>query len=131
MTTRPTFDPELAPVVEAARQSFPPLSAETLPMAREVSLAEAGALDLTAGGAVRVEERQVPGPEGAPDLTVLILSPVDDSRPKPGMYHIHGGGMVMGDRRLGLQMLLPYVAEGAAVVVSAEYRMGAARFEGQ
>lgn len=36
--------------------------------------------------------------------------------------HIHGGGTVTGDRRSGLRMLLPYVAEGTAVVVSAEYR---------
>jgi hypothetical protein len=33
--TRPTFDPELAPVVEAIPQAFPPLSDETLPSERQ------------------------------------------------------------------------------------------------
>jgi acetyl esterase/lipase len=51
---------------------------------------------LTVGGRVRVEERQVPGPDGAPDITLLILSPVEDRGPKGGIFHIHGGGMIMG-----------------------------------
>ncbi|MDX2760982.1 hypothetical protein [Streptomyces europaeiscabiei] len=49
------------------------------------------------GGRVRVEERQVPGPEGAPDITLLILSPVEDRGPKGGILSLHGGGMIMGD----------------------------------
>jgi acetyl esterase/lipase len=79
--------------------------------------------DLTAGGAVRVDERQVPGPDGAPDITLLILTPKEKGGPLPAIYHIHGGGMVMGDRRLGVDTFLPYVASGSAVVVSAEYRL--------
>ncbi|WP_328413169.1 alpha/beta hydrolase [Streptomyces violaceus] len=79
--------------------------------------------DLTAGGRVRVEERQVPGPDGAPDITVLILSPVEDRGPKGGIVHIHGGGMVMGGRRDHVTRLLPHVIDGSAVVVSVEYRL--------
>ncbi|MDX3511134.1 hypothetical protein [Streptomyces caniscabiei] len=41
--------------------------------------------------------RQVPGPEGEPDITVLILSPAEDRGPKGGIFSLHGGGMIMGD----------------------------------
>ncbi|MET7477236.1 alpha/beta hydrolase [Streptomyces sp. NPDC005648] len=125
VTTRPAFDPELAPVAEAMRAMIPPLSQETLTMMRQASGEGYGVepVDLTAGGAVKVEERQVPGPDGAPDITLLILSPVRDSGPKAGIYSIHGGGMVGGSRRQGVDLLLPHVAEGNAVVVSVEYRL--------
>lgn len=123
---RPPFDPELVPILEAARQALPPLSAETLPLMRQQSadgLPGMEPVDLTVGGAVRVEERQVPGPEGDPDITLLILSPAVDGPPRPAVYHTHGGGMVIGNRRLGVEMFLGQVAAGNAVVVSVEYRL--------
>jgi acetyl esterase/lipase len=123
---RPPFDPELVPVLEAVRQAIPTLSAEILPLMRQQSadgMPGMEPVDLTAGGAVKVEERQVPGPEGEPDITLLILSPTADGAPRPAIVHAHGGGMVLGDRRFGVEAFLPYVAEGNAVVVSVEYRL--------
>ncbi|MFF3951562.1 alpha/beta hydrolase fold domain-containing protein [Streptomyces sp. NPDC001902] len=79
--------------------------------------------DLTVNGTVNVSERQVAGPEGAPDITLLILSPAAGGSDLAGIYHIHGGGMVSGTRRMGVETYLPYVAEGKAVVVSVEYRL--------
>ncbi|MER7837428.1 alpha/beta hydrolase fold domain-containing protein [Streptomyces sp. NPDC096040] len=126
LTTRPPLDPELAPVEKALGAAFPPVSDETLPeIRRQVTEGLPGVEpeDLTADGRVRVEERQVPGPEGAPDITLLILSPVEDRGPKGGIVHIHGGGMIMGDRRAHVSHLLPHVIDGSAVVVSVEYRL--------
>ncbi|MFD7608107.1 alpha/beta hydrolase [Streptomyces mirabilis] len=125
-TTRPPFDAELLPVAEALQATLPHLSDENLATARQ-ALAEGipgvEPVDLTAGGRVKVEERQVPGPEGAPDITLLVLSPAEDRGPKGGILYIHGGGMVSGDRRTGVEGLLPFVIEGSAVVVSVEYRL--------
>jgi len=84
-TIRPPLDPELAPVEEARSAVFPALSDETLPEIRRQIAEGSPGLDseaLTAGGRVRVEERQAPGPEGAPDITLLILSLVEDRGPK-------------------------------------------------
>jgi hypothetical protein len=75
-------------------------------------------VDLTAGGRVRVEERQVPGPQDAPEITVLIPSPIQASGATADIYHTHGGGMVSGNRQLGLETFLQFVAEGSAVVVA-------------
>lgn len=124
--TRPPFDPELAPLPPMIRDVIPPFSAETLQATRTMfadGMPGMEPVDLTAGGAVRVEERQVPGPEGEPDVTVLILSPTEGEGLRAGVYHTHGGGMVVGDRRTGVDFFLPYVAEGLAVVVSVEYRL--------
>ncbi|MFE4667504.1 alpha/beta hydrolase [Streptomyces sp. NPDC056716] len=126
VTRRPPFDPELTPVVEALPALLPSLSDEVLPSLRRAATAgftAAGAADLTADGRVSVEERQVPGPEGAPDITLLILRPTAAHEPVAALYHMHGGGMVIGDRRLGAAGFLPLVAEGRAVLISVEYRL--------
>lgn len=126
LPTRPPFDPELAPLLPMISEFAAPLSAETLQDTRSMMANGIPGMepsDLTAGGAVRVEELQVPGPEGAPDVTVLILSPTEGKGPRAGIYHTHGGGMVVGDRRTGVELVLPYVAEGLAVAVSVEYRL--------
>ncbi|GGR55902.1 acetyl esterase/lipase [Nocardioides luteus] len=123
---RPPFDPELVPVLEAALETNLPLSTETLDEKRRLIIdgpPDVLPVDLTAGGAVRVEEREVPGPEGAPDVTLLILSPALDGPPRPAIYYAHGGGMVLGHRRFGVETFLPYVADGSAVVISVEYRL--------
>lgn len=99
LTIRSPLDPELAPVEEVRGAIFPALSDEALPELRWQIAAGSPALDseaLTAGGRVRVEERRVPGPEGAPDITVLILSPVEDRGLRGGILSLHGGGMIMG-----------------------------------
>lgn len=120
------FDPEIAPVIEAFRAAMPRFTVETLPQQRALMAEGLPGLepaDLTAGGAVIVEERSVPGPEGAPEITLLILRPETGDGPWPAIYHTHGGGMIIGDRRSGVEMLLPYVHEIGAVVVSVEYRL--------
>lgn len=78
---------------------------------------------LTRGGAVSVAERQVPGPEGAPDVTLLILSPAQGNGPWPVIYNIHGGALVAGDRFYGAESLADLVVALKAVVVSVEYRL--------
>ncbi|MEU5313925.1 alpha/beta hydrolase fold domain-containing protein [Streptomyces sp. NPDC021562] len=123
---RPPLDPELEPVEAELRENLPALSDATLPEARRLTaqgLPGEGPEDLRVGGRVRLSEFRVPGPEGAPDLTLLVLSPAGRREPVGGVYHVHAGGMVVGDRRNGLRTVLPFVAEGAAVVVSVEYRL--------
>ncbi|WP_432830045.1 alpha/beta hydrolase [Dactylosporangium sp. CA-092794] len=123
---RPPFDAELAALLEGIREMLLPPSVETLPASREATangVPGTPAADLTADGAVTVEEREVPGPPGEPDVTVVILRPVNAAGPAAGLYHIHGGGMITGGRRTGVELLVPYVAEGNAVVVSVEYRL--------
>lgn len=76
-----------------------------------------------AGHAVRHVERTIPGPDGAPDLVVSIFTRIDHVPGGPGIYHTHGGGMVIGDRFLGADMLIEWVELMDAVAVSVEYRL--------
>lgn len=43
------------------------------------------------------EDRTVPGPEGDPDITVRIYRPLNATGTLPGIYFIHGGGMILGN----------------------------------
>lgn len=122
----PPFDPELAPALPQIRRSLPSPSLQTLPEARRLSaqgVPGAPRVDLTAGGAVTLEERIVPGPAEAPDLSEVILRSARPAGPAAGIYHAHSGGMVMGTKFAGVQTFLPWVAQGRAVVVSVDYRL--------
>jgi acetyl esterase/lipase len=126
-SVHPPIDPELAAVLatmpEAMRQ---PLTMDNIVVKRQELLERTSPDDdtLRRGGAVELEERQIPGPAGAPGLTALILRPPGaQGRPKPGVYYIHGGGMVMGDRRTGTAEMAAWVEQAGVTVVSVEYRL--------
>jgi acetyl esterase/lipase len=88
-------------------------------------MAMLAAMDLTLDGAFEVEDRAVAGPENAPDISLLICRPAAPAtdRPLPVIYHIHGGGMVAGNNRAGVNDALRWAKELGAVVVSVEYRL--------
>jgi acetyl esterase/lipase len=81
------------------------------------------ALEVPPHDNVTSEDRAVPGPEGDPDISVRIYRPVDATGVLPGIYYIHGGGMVLGDiegEDANAALLSEHVG---AVVVSVEYRL--------
>ena len=72
---------------------------------------------------VVMEDRNIPGPDGSPEVGVRIYKPADVSGSLPGMFFIHGGGMIMGSiegENLKAAMLCETIQ---AVVVSVEYRL--------
>jgi cation diffusion facilitator CzcD-associated flavoprotein CzcO/acetyl esterase/lipase len=69
------------------------------------------------------EDRAVPGAAGAPDIKVRIYRPAQATGPLPGIYFIHGGGMILGDIN-GEDAVASSICEHVgAVVVSVEYRL--------
>ncbi|MCM3808750.1 alpha/beta hydrolase [Streptomyces sp. DR7-3] len=123
----PPFDPELATALAAIHELMPPGGSgadpgatppEDVPGMRPVTNET-----LERGGAFRVEERSVPGPAGAPDVSLLICRLVDAATPVPALYHIHGGGMTVGDNRTGVPEMLDLAQELRLSVVSVEYRL--------
>lgn len=121
----PPWDPELVEAANA-RAAMPPISLETLEEKRRNMVDGAPdepVPDLTAGGRVLVEDRTVPGPYGDPDITVLILRPAAAPTTRAGIYYVHGGGMMMGTRRNGVDAMVGFAAEGLATVISVEYRL--------
>ncbi|MEU6366943.1 alpha/beta hydrolase [Streptomyces sp. NPDC046931] len=121
----PPFDPELAAALEplACRLSpgFPP---EAIPEVRAGALVEPPSdEDLGREGTFEVEERAVPGPAGAPDVSLLVCRPTGASRPLPALYCIHGGGMILGNNRAGVDEALDWAGELGLAVVSVDYRL--------
>jgi len=123
----PPFDPELEPALAAmSSRGGMMLSLELIPAIRRApspfpvpTLAE-----LERGGAFEVSERLVPGPAGAPEISLLICRPTAVEAPVACLYFIHGGGMIMGDNRGGgFPGALAHAEKLGAAVVSVEYRL--------
>lgn len=120
---RPDFDPELAGILGLISGSLPTLVADAISEFR-ASAAKAVVLTdavLQAAGVVR---RDVIGQgfQGA-EMPLSVLARADHTGLGPGIYHLHGGGMVAGDRLLGTAAMLPWIVEHDAVLVSPEYRL--------
>jgi acetyl esterase/lipase len=126
-STHPPFDPELSAVLATLPAELrQPMHLEDIPARREqLTLLLPDDDDaLRRDGAVELEERQIPGPRGAPDLSVLILRPARGrGRALPGVYHTHGGGMIMGTNRTGADEMALWADEVGVVAVSVEYRL--------
>ncbi|MFJ6835987.1 alpha/beta hydrolase [Streptomyces sp. NPDC091209] len=122
----PPFDPELDVALAAAGRSAPsgPSLADIAALRAEPELA-VPAYDLTDGGAFATSDLTVPGPDGAPDISLFVVRPVAPPKdgPRPVIYHSHGGGMVLGTNRAGVEVVLEWAKELDAVVVSVEYRL--------
>jgi len=122
----PPFDAELAaalaPLADVIPASF---TAEMIPLLRRPNPAMPPATDeeLSRGGRFTVETRSVPGPDGAPAVSLLICRPTAASSPVPVVYHTHGGGMILGDARSGMAEMLDWADELGLAVVSVEYRL--------
>ena len=122
----PPLDPELVPPLEMILSVLPTLGPDTLEEVRSITLnglPGAEEVDWTAGGRVRVEEVVVPCDDGDTGLQMTVLKPAEGNGPWPLIYYVHGGGMVIGGRHIGLDSLVRYAAEGHAVVASLEYRV--------
>ncbi|MFF7531815.1 alpha/beta hydrolase [Streptomyces bobili] len=126
-TVPPPFDPELAAALELIKDMITPgMSMEDIEtVRRSPGIALLAQVDLTAGGAFEVEDRTVPGAEGSPEISLLICRPTAPApdRPRPVVYHVHGGGMVLGTNRVGVDQILDWARELDMVVVSVEYRL--------
>lgn len=120
------FDPALEAVLAALpRDTGPEPSLQTIPAMRQAAAAlpMPSVADVIAGREIDVEERTAPGPEGAPDLSLTVLRPRHLRAPVPGLYNMHGGGMISGHRHHDLPRLADLVERLGAVAVSVEYRL--------
>lgn len=121
----PPFDPELGAALAAVAEMVPSAILPEMIPAMRVGLAamDLPIAELTRDGAIEIEERQVPGPAGAPDISLLICRPRGAGTGLPAIYHTHGGGMILGNNRTGLIDMLDWAQEFNLVVVSVEYRL--------
>ncbi|MED7926663.1 alpha/beta hydrolase [Nonomuraea sp. LP-02] len=125
MTYHPNLDPELRAAVEAASMPVVDLAAMTLEDLR-ARRAEADAFVAAVPRpetGVTIEDRYVPGPDDAPEVRVRIYRPAGGGAERPGLYWIHGGGMIMGSPEFDDAMMIDYVERLGLVAVSVDYRL--------
>ena len=87
------------------------------------SLLQTMVADLPPNEHVVIEDREIPGPVDSPPVGVRIYRPKAASGVLPGIFFIHGGGMIMGSVE-GENLKAAELCEAIqAVVVSVEYRL--------
>jgi acetyl esterase/lipase len=119
----PPFDAELAPVVAEFTSTVPStLTLDDL-LAMRAPPPVAAVDELLAARDMIREDRAVPGLEGDPDVTLSVFKRRTHVPGGPGIYCIHGGGMVLGERLSGALMALEWMQRFDAVAVSVEYRL--------
>jgi acetyl esterase/lipase len=125
MSRRDLIDPEsrepldqLLAVMPGGFNAIPDIVAR-----REAATAMLAAIEVPPNLNVTHEDRTVPGPEGAPDITLRVYRPLNATGVLPGIYFIHGGGMILGSVE-GENAVAEQICEQVgAVVVSVEYRL--------
>lgn len=120
----PPFDPELVPVLELIREMTPPqLLVEDLPALRQRDRTAQTLEHIHARGLV-TREVTVTGQDGA-ELTATVISRADrgDRPAGPGIYFLHGGGMISGRRLDAVEFMVQWVLDHDAVLVTPDYRL--------
>ncbi|MEU1212581.1 alpha/beta hydrolase [Streptomyces sp. NPDC005791] len=119
----PPFDTELKPVLDVVLQSFnSSLHPEDIPALRSGGFTP-GVEELVKDRPIEHFERTIPGPQGAPDLLVSVFRRTDHTTAGPGFFFTHVGGLIFGDRFVGVAPIVDYVEQLDAVVVTVEYRL--------
>ncbi len=111
-------DPALRPMLDMWPTVT--LSAETLVQLRERERLLPFEIDRDS---TQLEVRTVPGPIGAPDISLHLYRPDAVEGPLPVIYHIHGGGYVGGSAAQLEFMHRPLARTLGCAIVSVDYRL--------
>ncbi len=120
---RPPFDPELSETLAALADEVPPTFTPDMvePSRSASATTQVGEL-LALRAGVSHREQKVPGYDAA-ELLVSVFAAEPRPGAGPGFFYIHGGGMVTGNRFVGVDLLLDWVALFGGVCVSVEHRL--------
>ena len=120
--TRPPFDPELEAALSALAGMIPPtITPEMIAPMREAPMLSVTEEILLEAG-IEARDVTIAGHEGD-EIIVTVLQAIGRTGTGPGIYHTHGGGMIIGDRWTGAAALFDWIVQYNAVAVSVEYRL--------
>src|SRR5262249_34771684 len=120
---RDTSVPPMLPELEAVLTQLPPVDFGDIDNERETLAALIAAAPPLDYGAVVAEDRTIPGPDGAPEIPVRILSVPGGGTGRPGVLDIRGGGFAVGMPARDEPINVAIAAALDAVVVSVDYRL--------
>ncbi|VUC34867.1 unnamed protein product [Clonostachys rosea] len=123
-TTRPSFDPELAPFHDA--YPLPAvLSLELLPAIRP-QLDAAYTVESVLGDRPFIHQVEYAEGSDGHKVPLAVFTPksaTDKAGSRPCIYFIHAGGLILSNRYCGVGEVLGVAEEISATVVSVEYRL--------
>jgi acetyl esterase/lipase len=129
---RPPFDPELeAALVAMGGRMTSTFTREMLSDIQQTDFGpaferlRASTEDLLSARGLRCYDVEIPAHDDGVILVSVIRS-ANHSVPGPGLYYVHGGGMVSGTRLDGVPDLLDTIVRHDAVLVTVEYRLAPA-----
>jgi acetyl esterase/lipase len=121
----PPVDPELEEIL--AKLGTPPKLTLEMVMAQRTNPPPTPSVEeiLSSRPSVRHLERQISGPNDKdPKITISIFEPkTASSKPRPCMYYIHGGGMILANRFFYIGFVLDLLEGCDAICMSVEYRL--------
>jgi acetyl esterase/lipase len=125
MSRRHLIDPEVAVPLNGLLEALPGgfNAIGDIVQRRATVTAMLAGIEVPDNPNVAKEDRVIPGPDGEPDISVRIYRPVNATGTLPGVYFIHGGGMILGTVDGEDPVATMICDQVGAVVVSVEYRL--------
>lgn len=117
MSTRHLVDPELLPMIDMMAEFR--VDRHSLTQLRAMR----GELFGLVAPETPPEVVHISGPEGAPAVPLRISRPPGAATGRPAIYHIHGGGFVIGDAEMGDLAARIMADRHDALVASVDYRL--------
>ncbi|HEX3288583.1 MAG TPA: alpha/beta hydrolase, partial [Mycobacterium sp.] len=120
---RPPFDAELEPALDAAPAFFTTLKPDSIAEFRAATTRSLSLDEVIAGRPVQVSDYAVTGYGGGEIVVTVLRRGGREGAAGPGVFLIHGGGMVGGSRWGVAPMLVEWVAGYGVVAAAVEYRL--------
>ena len=119
---RPAFDPELRAGLAVVGGMFPPTITPDLIEFMRASYASPPIDDLLGEKGIERGDDVVTSADGH-EVEVSVLRPAAATGDRPAVVYAHSGGLMFGDRFSGIDLVLDWVSELGAVLVTVEYRL--------
>lgn len=121
MLTPPPFDPAIERELHARNDVVTALTPDEIPALRARVVRPTNE-EMTQHGAFALTVHQLPASDGY-SLTMVVLRPTDADTAVPVLYHVHGGGLVVGTPYEDLPAMAALAREAGCAVASIGYRL--------
>lgn len=120
---RPPIDPELAAPLARFVEVVQRLTPDNIVSVREADVI-ANTDELLDDVGLEIEDVTIAGHDGGEVILSIVRSKTSDrATARPAFYFAHGGGMMLGNRRTGIDALFGWIRRYDAVLVTVDYRL--------
>ncbi len=121
---RPPFDPELEAALALVADQMPTtLTSEMIPLMRQSPVSGEGEIFVLLDERGFTRRDVTIAGHGGDEITVSVIEKEGRTGTGPGFFHTHGGGMILGNRWLGVVGFLDWAERFNGVIVTVEYRL--------